>query len=52
MKLSKKQITLSHFFASFLKSTSTFSHFGRKDEPRSLYIFDVTDWERRGEMNV
>ena len=48
MQLSKKQKTCSSFFASFQKSTSNIKHFEEKDDPHSLGISEITDWERLG----
>ena len=48
MQLSKKQKTSSSFFASFQKSTSNIKHFEEKDDPHSLGISEITDWERLG----
>ena len=47
IQLSKKQVLLFEYFSLFLKSTSTFKHFFKKDDPQSLYISDVTECERR-----
>ena len=46
MHLSKKQKTVSHFFVSFLKSTSSFSFFEKKDDAHSLCIFKITHLRR------
>ena len=48
MKLSKKQKTFNHFFASLLKSRSYFQHFEKKDDLHSLCISEITDCKRRG----
>ena len=48
MQLSKKKEIIWVFFALFLKSTSNFEHFVKKDDPHSWCILEITDWERRG----
>ena len=45
MELSKKQITSSQFFASFLKSKLNFEYFEKKDDPQSFCISEITDSE-------
>ena len=45
MELSKKQITSSQFFASFLKSKLNFENFEKKDDPHSFCISEITDFE-------
>ena len=45
MELSKKQITSSQFFASFLKSKLNFENFEKKDDPHSFCISEITDSE-------
>ena len=45
MELSKKQITSSQFFASFLKSKLNFENFEKKDDPQSFCISEITDSE-------
>ena len=52
MQLSNKQTSFSDFFLSFLEFASTFQHFQVKDDPDSLYILDIADWERYGYINV
>ena len=46
MQLSRKEKTVSQFFAAFLKSKSNFVHLEKKMTPRA------TDCERRGQINV
>ena len=41
MQLSKKQKDVSKFFIAFLKSTSNFEHFEKKDGPHSLSISKI-----------
>ena len=49
MQLPKKQITLSQFFALFLKSTMVFEYLKKKNHDRhSLYILEIPEYERRG----
>ena len=45
MQLSQKQKTLSEFFAAFLKSRLSFEKFGKKDDPHSFCISEITDSE-------
>ena len=51
MLLSKKQNTSSHLFADFQKSRLNLEHL-KKDDPYSLCISEITDWERRGLTNA
>ena len=46
-QFSKKK-SFSEFFALFLKSTSKFEHFDPKDNPHSVCISEIRDWERCG----
>ena len=48
MQLYKKQNIFSQFFFAFLKSTSNFEHFEKKDGPHSLCIFENTECKERG----
>ena len=48
MQLSKKQNSISQFFAPFLKSMTSFEHFKKQNDRHSLCIFDFTDSERHG----
>ena len=48
MHLSEKQKSFSQFFCAFFKSTSTFEHFQKKDDPHTLCISEITDPEKRG----
>ena len=45
MQLSQKQKRFSHFFVAFLKSRLSFEKFGKKDDPHSFSIFEITDSE-------
>ena len=42
------KIFFSEFPTLFLKSTSDFEHPETKDDPHSLRIFEISDYERRG----
>ena len=46
--LSQKQKAFSQFFLAFSKSTLNFEHFQKKDDPRSLFISEITHSEKRG----
>ena len=46
IQLSKKRQIFSDFFTAFLKSTFDFEHFENKDNPHSLCISGIIDWER------
>ena len=50
--LSPKQKTFSQFFSAFFKSTLTFEHSGKKDDPHSRCISQITVSEKRGSINV
>ena len=52
MQISKKRQNFSDFFTPFLKSTSSFKHFEKKDDPHSLCISEITDCQRRDQINV
>ena len=43
VKLSQNEKSFSEFFAAVFKSTLNFEHFGRKHEPHSFYISEITD---------
>ena len=47
-QFSKKQKIFSKDFATFLKSTSSFKHCEKKDEPQSLSISEIRDCKKRG----
>ena len=51
-QLSKKLKIFSQFCTTFQKSTFNFDHCEKKDEPRRLYISEVTDGEKRVYVNV
>ena len=46
--LSQKNKAFSQFFLAFSKSTLNFEHFQKKDDPRSLFISEITHSEKRG----
>ena len=46
--LSQKHKAFSKFFLAFSKYTLNFEHFEKKDDPRSLFIFEITHSEKRG----
>ena len=48
MQLSEKQKTFSEFCFSFSKSLLNFKHWTKKDDPRSLSIFENTGSEKYG----
>ena len=45
MELSQKQETFYQFFAAFLKSRLNSKHFEKKNDPRSFFIFEITESE-------
>ena len=47
-KLSQKLKLVSQFFLAFSKCTLNFEHFQNKDDPRSLFISEITHSEKRG----
>ena len=52
MQLSKKQKIFSAFLGQFLKPTSYFEHFEKKDDSQSLCISEITDCKMRDLTNV
>ena len=46
--LSQKHKAFSAFFLAFSKCTLNFEHFQNKDDPRSLFISEITHSEKRG----
>ena len=52
MQLSKILKTFSQHFTQFAQSKSTFKHFAKKDDPRSLSIFEVIHCERHLYTNL
>ena len=47
-KLSQKLKLILHLFLPFSKCTLNFEHFQKKDDPRSLFISEITHSEKRG----
>ena len=50
--LSQKQKTFSQFFSAFWKSTLNFEHSGKKDDPHSRCISQITVSEKGDSINV
>ena len=50
--LSHKQKTFSQFLSTFLKSTLNFEHSGKKDDPHSRCISQITVSEKGDSINV
>ena len=50
--LSHEQKTFSKFFSAFLKSTLNFENFGKKDDPHSRRISEITVSEKGDSINV
>ena len=48
MQLSRKQKTFSEYFCAFLKSSSNFEHFQKKDDSHSWGISKFTESEKQG----
>ena len=48
LQLYRKQKTFSDFFAAFLKSSSNFEDFFKKDDRHSWFISEITDAEKPG----
>ena len=48
MQLSLKPTICSDFFFRFLESTSNFKDLEKKDDRRSYFILEITDYERVG----
>ena len=46
--LSQNDKGFSPFFLAFSKSTLNFEHFQKNDDPRSLFISEITHSEKRG----
>ena len=46
--LSQNDKAFSEFFLPFSKSTLNFEHFQKKDDPRSLFISEITHSQKRG----
>ena len=52
LQLSRKQKTFSEFFSAFLEFTLYFEHSGKKDDPHSRCISDITVSEKGDSINV
>ena len=52
MLLSQKQKLFPEIVSAFLKSTLNFEDFRKNDDPYSWSISEITDSEKRGEINV
>ena len=52
MQLPEKPETFCALFFAFLKSTSNFEYFEKKEESHSLSISEIIDCERGGYLNV
>ena len=52
MELSRKEKTFSQSFAAFLKFSLNFEHFQKKDDSHRCGIFEITDSEKPGYINV
>ena len=50
--LSHKQKTFPQFFSAFLKSTLNFEHSGKKDDPHSRCISQITVYEKGDSINL
>ena len=48
MQLSQKQKPFSKYFFAYFKSNLDFEDFGKKDDPHSLVISELTTSEKRG----
>ena len=48
MQLSRKQKPFSQSFFAYFKSSLNFEHFGKKHDPHSLFISELTVSEKRG----
>ena len=48
MHRSLKPKNFSDFFVLFLKSTSNFKHFEKKDDRHTYFISEITECEKRG----
>ena len=52
MQLYQKIEIFYQFLSKFLKSTSSFEHFEKKDEPHRWFISEVIDRKERGYVNA
>ena len=51
MQLSKKRKTFCQCFSALWKSRSNIKHFEKNNNPHSLCVSDITDYEKRGSSN-
>ena len=52
LNLSQKPKIFSKKFSAFLESALNFEHFPKKDDPHSLCIFEIADYERHAQINL
>ena len=52
MLLSRKQKTFSEFFSSFLKTSSNFEDFQKRNDSHFWFISKITDSQKHGYINV
>ena len=52
MQISRKLKTFSGFFIGFMKSTLNLEYFERKDQPQSLNITDISNYETGSYLNI
>ena len=53
MQLSQNQKIFSEFFSAFLESPLKFGILKKKkDDPQSLFAFEIIDWKKRGYLNA
>ena len=52
MQISVKLKTFSGFFIAFMKSTLNLEYFERKDQPQSLNITDISNYETGSYLNI
>ena len=52
MQFSKKQKSFSQIFGTFLKFTSNFEQFEKKNDSHSICISEITYWQRGDQINV
>ena len=52
MQISVKLKTFSGFFIAFMKSALNLEYFERKDQPQSLNITDISNYETGSYLNI
>ena len=52
MQLYPKFESISTFFSKYLKSTSNFQDFEKRDEPHSWFFDQIIDCKKRGYLNA